>query len=856
MKHFILAACTALTLLMATVASASRFKISDIRVEGLQRVSASPVFAAMPVRVGEIVDDKGVREVIRELFKTGFFTDVQVQRDGDILIIRLKERPAIKSITIDGNKAIKTEQLTEVMDSNDLSEGEILQRHTLQGITRELERQYISRARYGAKVEATTKVLPNNMVEIDIQVDEGSSAKIRHINFVGNKVFSDEALDELFELNDGKWNSFFTGSNKYAKEKLQGDIEKLESFYLDRGYLDFKILSSQVSISPDKKSVYITLNINEGDVYKVKSIDLAGDLIVSEDRVRRLVLLREGDVFSQQRMTSTSELMTTLMGNAGYTNAEVKGNPEKNDDKTVDLTFFIDPGKRVYVRRISFSGNTTTSDEVLRREMRQIEGASASNARIESSKVRLERLGFFKGVTVETKDVPGTADLVDIEYVVEEQPSGSISASVGYSDATRINLGVNVQQNNWLGTGKQVGFGLTKNIFQTVYNFSYNDPYFTPDGVSRGFNLYYRKRDLDRLTSVSRYSTDAYGLDVSFGYPISEVARLGLSFGFNHQSVTPSAFSPAEILRTPLLDGRNSAYVLQSERNSLTATELAVTDDLLDRSGEPGFLDLYGRDFNSFILKFSWSKFTLNRGILATRGSSQKLNFEVSAPGSDLEYYKFIYDAQAFMPLNRFFTLRFKTTLGYGDGYGRMDELPFFENFFGGGFGSVRGFERSTLGPKGSTPRVYYTGSASGNYVLCEDPTEDLIEFNPDRVCTPGKLISEKAFSDSTGFRETVGGNILMEFSSELILPIPFIKDSRTMQLVAFVDAGNVFSTSCRQTQDACFEPDLNLLSSSAGLGFTWLSGFGPMTFSVAKHLNENEFDETEVFQFSFGAGF
>jgi len=866
---------------MSAPAFSLNFRVGDIRLEGLQRVSASPVFAAMPVKVGDFVNDESIRGVMRELFATGFFSNIQVAREGDVLIVVLQERPAIKSIEIDGNKAIKTEQLTEVMDDNDLREGEILQRDTLLSIARELERQYVGRARYGASVETKVENLKNNMVKIDILVDEGKAAKIKHFNIVGNKEFSDKELLKLMELSASKWNSIFTSSDKYAKEKLTGDIETLESFYLDRGYLDFEVLSTQVSLAPDKESVYITLNVSEGNVYEVANIDIAGDPIISEERIRRLVLLKEGETFSQKRMTDTSEYMKTLLGNSGYTNAKVEGIPKKNKEKgTVDLTFLIDPGKRVYVRRIDFRGNTKTADDVLRREMRQFEGASASNARIEQSKVRLERLGFFKEVKVETKDVPGYSDLVDVEYTVEEQASGSISASIGYAQTTGVNLGLSVQQSNWLGSGKQVSFGINKNVYQTLYNFSYSDPYFTPDGVSRGLSLYYRTRDYDRI-NVSQYSTDAYGGSMTFGYPISEISRLGFSLGLVNQSVKTGPYAPKEIIGGPRLSEGSSSYVLQTDyenarfiNGEYQLDSYAVTDDVLV-DFEPGFIDKYGSDFNSGTFDISWSRMTLNRGILATRGSSQRLSFEATIPGSDMEYYKFLYNAQLFQPISRNLTLRFKTKLGYGNGYGEMDELPFFENFFGGGFGSVRGYERSTLGPKGTPAENFdqvdtgkssgaqadgtvldpYTGwtdvnndgsvnvgetTGTGSYILCEDPTSALGGFYG---CTPGALIAD----DPISFRNnSFGGNVLVEFSTELILPIPFIEDTRSMQLVAFVDAGNVFSDYCGELQVNCSKVDLDKLSSSAGFGFTWISGFGPMTFSVAKPLHINEGDRRD----------
>nr|WP_239923716.1 outer membrane protein assembly factor BamA [Agaribacterium haliotis] len=878
-----------LPLFFCTKALAVSFTISDIRLEGLQRVSASPVFAALSVQVGDTVDSQDIRDNIQSLFATGFFANVQMAREGNVLIVILQERPAIKSIEFDGNKAIKDDQLEEVLSDNDIAVGEILQRQKLQGIARELERTYIAQARYGASVDAKVSELPNNMVDIKIDVDEGKSAKIRHINFVGNKVFSDDELMKLFELTTAKWTTIFSSDDQYAKEKLTGDIERLESFYLDQGYLDFSVVSSQVSISPDRRSVYITLNLSEGDIYTVSKVDVGGDPVLPEASVRRLILLREGDTYSQARLDATSEYITTLLGNAGYTNAKVEGLTDKDSDsKTVDLTFFVDPGKRVYVRRIEFSGNTKTSDEVLRREMRQMESSSASNARIEQGKVRLERLGYFKQVNVNTNDVPGSDDLLDVEYIVEEQPSGSISASVGYAQYSGLNLGVNVSQKNWMGTGKEVSFGVNRNSYQTAYNLSYRDPYFTPDGVSRGFNAYYRTRDTESF-AVANYSTDTFGLGVRFGYPVSEVSRLDFGLNFEHQTITTGEYTPQEIRRSPYLkDFAQLVYVNRSDWLNRPSGEYQLPTSPIDESmlfmddgayvdrfgnvfsGEEGFIDKYGHVFNYAKFDLGWNRFTLNRGILATRGSSQSLRLEATAPGSELEFYKIYYDAQAFKPITRDFVLRFKTSLGYGNGFGSMDELPFFENFYAGGFGSVRGFEKNALGPRGTFSAEYNVTEAgwqdlNGNgsidrpgeslgqaYILCDDPTP---AADAPFGCRYDKLMLQSENANATR-NNTIGGNVLLEFSTELIMPIPFIEDSRSMQLAAFVDAGNTFSTYCRDTQANCFKPDINHLASSYGLGFTWISGMGPMTFSYALPLNQTEFDDTEKFQFTFGAGF
>ncbi|MFL0809798.1 MAG: outer membrane protein assembly factor BamA [Agarilytica sp.] len=874
-----------------SVSFAASFVVNDIRLEGLQRVSASPVFAAMPLRVGQTADAQAVRDVIRSLYGTGFFSDIEVAREDGTLIITLRERPAIKSLEIDGNKAIKTEQLTAILDDNGLSEGEILQRHRLQGITRELERQYVGQARYGATVDVEVDELPNSLVAIKILVDEGGAAKIRHINFVGNELYDDDELLDFFELGESRWYGLFSNADKYAKERLSGDLETLESFYLDRGYLDFEVISSQVSVSPDKKGVFITLNMQEGKKYQVSSVELAGDPILDEKVIERLFLLGEGDTFSQARMTSTSEYITTLLGNYGYTSASVEGVPQKNkEDGSVNVTFFIDPGKRVYVRRMEFSGNRKTSDEVLRREMRQIEGASASNARIESSKVKLERLGYFKQVNVETVEVPGHSDLVDVKFDVEEQPSGSVQASVGYSEAYDVTLGASVTENNWLGTGKKVQFSINHNRFQDNYTFQYNDPYFTPDGVSRGFSVYYRNSDFTSANFGSSYASDSAGATVTFGYPISEIAFLRFGLGVANQNLKVGDTVGSNIRQSPFFfdDARANingeghtydvgfSYMNQADFNathfaSMTPYDFefnnqtfAITEDVIpDR--EPGFIDKYGNDYNSGAITASWIRNTLNRGILPTRGNSQSLSLETTVPGSDLEFYKIQLEAKQFIPLFSDYTLRLRSRVGYGDGYGKMDELPFFENFRTGGIGSVRGFEPFTLGPLDTPSELYVLGFASANdfdnngelgvneyqtptYVLCEDPTTSST-FG----CEPGKL----AYSTFGSSRlRSSGGNTLVELSAELLLPIPFAADTRSMQLVAFYDAGNVFSTSCRQGQLRCTDLDLSRLRTSWGFGFKWLSGFGPMSFSFAWPNKESSLDETKRFQFSFGAGF
>ncbi|GAA5315398.1 MAG: outer membrane protein assembly factor BamA [Candidatus Pelagadaptatus aseana] len=843
--------------LFPVLAFAQSFRVDDIRLEGLQRVSAGTVFAALPLQVGDTIDPYVIQRATRALFRTGYFADIELGRDGGVLVIKLLERPAISEIVIDGNKAIQTEDLLKGMTENGLSEGQIFKQATLDGLTQELERQYVAQGRYSASVSAEVEELPRNQVKLLVNVDEGKVASIEHLNIVGNNAFEDQELLDLFELKTTGWLSWLNSNNRYSKEKITGDLERLESYYLDRGYLRFRIDSTQVSLTPDKKGVYITINVDEGDVYKVSEVALAGDLVVEEDSLEKLFLMKEGQTFSQVLMTTTSDYLTRRLGNEGYTFAEVRGIPEHNEeDSTVKVTFFMDPGKRSYVRRIDFRGNTKTSDEVLRREMRQMEGGSASTARIEASKVRLERLGFFKEVNVETIEVPGTSDQVDVEYSVEEQPSGSIGASVGFAQGSGVVLGANVQQNNWFGTGKRVGFNISTSQYQTVYSFNYMDPYFTSDGVSRGFNVYYRERDFEEV-NVSSYSTDSYGAAVNFGYPISEIERLNFGIGVSNITIETGDFAAQEIATSPnLFAGIDEEYVLetnladcQDDQDDLTTACIfsgANFDDQVTNN-PAGWIDENGDNFNIVNFTASWRQSTLNRGRLATRGASQSLNFEMTLPGGDLEYYKLSYKGQYFRPLTKSLTLRLRTELGYADSFGDTEGLPFFENYYAGGFGSVRGFQRNTLGPRATAAEQYALAA------IDSDGDGDIDGDDKIVYVSDGTNLLTNTVGDTD---DPFGGNVLIEGSAEVLFPMPFIKDQRSLQSAFFIDAGNVFDSDCGEEQLNCFDVDLGKLSVSAGVGVTWITGFGPLTFSVAKAIKENDFDETEFFQFSLGSAF
>jgi len=871
--------------------------VADIRLEGLQRVSAASVFGLLNISVGDQVSQQDISNLIRDVFASDSFEDIQVLTEDNVLIIRVQERPTISEINLEGNKLIPTEALLENMTNAGLAAGQVYKPSTLEGMQLALEEQYVAQGMYGARVTLDVDEQERNRVALNINISEGDASKIVHVNIVGNTVFEEEELLDLFELKPTNLMSFFRKDDRYAREKINGDLERLTSYYMDQGYINFDITSTQVSVSPDKEQVYITINISEGEVYRVRNVELAGDLVDSEELLQLMIQIQQDQVFSQQLVTSSAEFMKQLLGNRGYFFAEVEGVPQINEtDKTVDITFFVVPGSRTYVNRISFLGNTNTADEVLRREMRQMEGAPASNAAMEQSKVRMERLGFFSTVEYETTPVPGTTDQIDVDFTVAEQLMGSIGGSLGYGQVQGMVLSANLQQQNFLGTGKSIGVSANTSRFQTSYNFNYFDPYYTIDGVSRGFGVSYTSSDFAELNLAS-FSTDQFSVNTTYGYRLNETSGLSFNLGLTN-TVIDEGFGPVqEIKSSPDLIPGVDFYIAQEGRPvSRFDPETGIIYPIAEPVIRPisnlpttafntrkGFLDRDGSKFNNLTLSVTWNESTLNLGLFPTAGGAQSLSFEFTVPGSDLAYYRARYFKENFFPITRNWIIHSRIDLGYGDGYGSTEQLPFFQHFYAGGPFNVRGFERNTLGPRSTFPQQYlaensgYVKDEDGNIVLDVNgspvldllaPAAYLLRLAVDENGQPlfdaaGQRVFEPVLDrqDLYGGRAApFGGNIQTTGTIELLFPLPFIEDRSRVRSAIFFDAGNVFSSYCTQDQLAtnnCSNFDFGELRYSAGISISWMSGaFGIMSFSLAKPFNASNIDETENFQFNLGNAF
>jgi len=798
------------------------FTVSDIRVDGLQRISAGTVFTYLPVERGDTLDSTKAADAIRALYKTGFFEDVRVDRQGDILVVTVVERPAINKLSLVGNKDIKTEDLTKGLADIGLAEGDTFDRLALDRVTQELTKQYNNRGKYNVEITPTVSRLDRNRVDVTINVKEGKAAKIRHINLVGNEKFEQKDILDTWESREHNWLSWYRRDDQYSREKLSGDLEKLNAYYLDRGYVDFSVDSTQVSISPDRQDMFLTAGLTEGEQYKVSSVELAGDTILPKDELEKRVLIKKDQIFSRRLLEYTSDSITATLGNVGYAFAQVNAVPDiDREKKTVGITLQVVPGPRVNVRRIAFKGNTRTGDEVLRREMRQFEGSWYSQAAIDRSKIRLQGLGYFETVDVQTQPVAGTADQVDIVYNVKETTSGSFVFGLGYSQLSGLTTQIQVSQNNFLGSGNRISLQANRNTYLQRYDFSFVNPYFTDSGVSLGYNLWWREFDNSEF-NTAQYSSNSGAGQMVLGIPITETDTVTAMMGVD----------------------TNEVQVFNG------ATPQVIIDyiDALNR-----------RTFHTWRGELGWARNSLNNALTPTAGMYQRVGAEVALPGSTVEYYKLTYNMSKYWPLSRHFVLNARADLGYGDSYGdavtrnicfspdtlvdadgdpattnditlvpgaapsepciappgaspdyqktvTADGLPFFENFYAGGIssaGRVRGFRDNTLGPR---------AAPAGR---------------PNQT-------------------QPIGGSVKTVGSLEMYFPT--LLDTPAARVSAFLDVGNVYSS--------VSDFDAGTLRASTGVALMWRSPMGPISISYSLPFRKEDGDELERLQFTFGGAF
>ena len=651
-----------LSALFATTASAFEpFVVKDIRVEGVQRTEAGTVFSYLPVKVGDTMTDEKAAQAIKALFGTGFYRDVRLEIEGSLLVVLVDERSAIASLDFVGIKAFDKELLRKSLKEVGLSESRIFDRALLDKAEQEIKRQYLSRGYYAAKVTTTVTPMERNRVGLSFSVEEGDVSRIKQINIIGNKAFDESELLGIFTLRTPGLMTWYTKNDQYSKQKLSGDLESLRSFYLDRGYVEFNTESTQVSISPDKKDIYITVNIFEGEKYTISSVKLAGNLLLPEAVLRPLVTLRPGDVYSRERLTDTTKAISERIGDEGYAFANVNAAPELDKVKhQVAFTILVDPGRRVYVRRINIAGNTRTRDEVIRREMRQMEASWYDGEKINKSRTRVDKMGYFEEVTVETPAVAGTTDQVDMNLSVKEKPTGSVTLGAGFSQSEKLVLSGAIQQQNIFGSGKSVGAQLSTSKSNQVYSLSYTDPYYTIDGMSRGFDIYRRKTDTSKLNSIAAYDISSWGGGVRYGIPIGDENGIGVGLALDSTSITLTPFSPLFY-------------------QSFVATE--------------------GNKFTTLVGSIGWSQDTVDSRIWPTKGVIQSASVEVGLPGGNLKYIRPSYQYQQFFPLTRIFTLMMNGQVDVANGFGGK-QLPFWKNYYAGGIGSVRGYESGSLGPR------------------------------------------------------------------------------------------------------------------------------------------------------------
>lgn len=744
---------TCIFLLFVTINSfADTFIVRSIQVKGLQKIPTATVLEYIPVRPGQSLDAEDTVHIIQTLYQTGFFEDVSLSRQGDALIVTVKERPTIGVIQLSGNKQISKDDLLAALKSAGIAEGQIYSESTLDGMKQALVHQYNMLGRYNAKVNVTVTPEPRNRVGVQIQISEGDIARIKQINIIGNKHFTEKELLKNFKLSKRPWWALFGTSDEYSADKLKEDLEALHYFYLDRGYLKFSVDSSQVSMTPDHKAIYVSIRITEGDVYTISGYKFSGNLLGKQADIEKYVKLSPGEVYSRRKVERISNTIARYYADMGHAGASVSAQPQFIPGSTAVLVVFhVDPGDRIYVRNIEYSGNTRTADEVLRRETRQMEGGVYSASEIDQSTRRLNNLGYIDNIKVETVPVPGKSDQIDLNYSVKEVSSTTASAQVGYSDNYGILYGANITQKNYKGSGKSVSLGFNNSQYSQTYSFSYFNPYYTP-WMSRGYSIFYQKVTPGN-TNISNYVLDAYGAVMNYRIPMSEYSYFTFGYGYEYMHVNTG---------TP---------------------SIQISD----------FINQHGDNFNNVKLTMGWSYNNFDRAIFPTRGFNHYIGAEVGVPvlPDSLDYYRLNYDATYYQPIYKGFIVSLNAGLGYGDGYGSFDTLPFFKNYYAGGIGTVRGYEANTLGPV-----------------------------------------------DSNG--NALGGSVLTAGSVNLIIPNPLSERLRT---AVFFDAGNVYADSF----------DAGDLRYSTGLQVDWFSPVGPLRFSLGKALNTKPGDRTQTFQFSVG---
>lgn len=749
-------------------ASPAGFVVKDIKLEGLQRISDGTLLSYLPINVGDRLTEARVQSAIRALYKSQFFQTVALLRDGNTLIVRVHERPSVRSFTLSGNKDIKSGPLKESLRGLGIAEGRIFNQSALDEVKSELVRQYHSRGKYAVKVETDVKHVGNNQVDVEVKIKEGSKAKIREINIVGNHAFSDTTLLDKFKLKEHHFWSWVDDDDAYSKDKFDGDVETLKSYYMNRGYADFQVKSTDVSISPNLSDIYITISVHEGKVYKVGDVKLVGNLKIPEDELRKFVFVRKGATYAQSAVTASSDWMKRRLGDYGYGFAEVKAVPEIHQDtNTADVVFNIDPGRRVYINRVHFKDKDgSTNDEVFRREMRQYEGTWYSSTLLELSKARIKRLPYVEDVDSDTAKVPGHPDLVDVNYDIKERNAGQFLFSIGYASQLGPLVNVGVTHSNFLGSGKRVSMNLTRTTYSSNYSLSETDPYFTINGVSRTITGYYSSSS-SLARNTSSLDTTQWGGEYQLSFPLSEFSGFRIGVEPRHTELLTSQYSSDELINFV----RNNGAVF--------ATPIG-----------------YGTKFNSYLVNFGYFRDTRNRSIFATRGSLNSVNLKVTGPGSDVDYYKLIYNHISYLPIYKNISLGFNGEIDYGKAFGSTNRYPPFENFYAGGPDSVRAFRENYLGPL-----------------------------------------------DSRGY--PFGGALRTYLQTELLFPAP---EGSPARFSLFFDVGNVYATA----ND--FDP--SKLRASAGVGVVWVTAIGALRFSVGKPIRSFPGDQTETLQFTIGSVF